>query len=850
MLTLPDQNWTSSNTNLPWIVRRLLSGVVPASELNETAQPVSETQMTTIGDRERLRVLYGRVRVGAQVLNAVPYGGAALAVQCVWGEGEISSIESVRLNNETPAVSDGHYMGTPAQTVNAVLAYGMAQMGVSYSDTLNGIAYSVLRVPMDAAGMEIAAIINGKKLYDPRSGLTVWSDNPALALADFLSSTVYGMGLSVDWASVTTVANACDELVSGVKRRRLGLVIDEARTTQEWLNTLRTYAGCWVVIDGSIAKLVADRPRSTDKTILHASGQIAALGKIGKRGTSALPNAVEIIYTDTSVIPWREASVLSPTMGLPSGLPPSQVALPGIQNASQARREAIERINKLWLSDLSVELTLFDDGVAVEVGDVIEVTHPIGLSAKKMRVLDVANDYGRFRVSASEYDPAVYSDAVATDPSYPDTNFTSPTSPPTLTGLTAVEELYQLENGNYSSRIRAAWSAPTTYPYPYQTEVEVWGGGVLLGGGLTRQVEWASPSVQELVTYQVRIRIAGSTGAVGTWAYASVTAVGKFAPPGNVPLLSGFEAGGRVYLSWQPAIDIDIWRYEVRYGSTGGTWETAKMVDRVDALTLVSDQVPVGTWKFHVKALDSVGQYSATAATVNVTVTSDASAFLIDTYDQTAPTLTNMASFRLSRTDDRVRYVTDDGVAWNTKFSSPLNTYTNPLATYHNSVTSTWLGEAEDFGSLLGGQWTGTADASDVSGSHVSSMGFSADGSSWSYLSGLSQKQNARFARLKHEALTTSTLLVTAPAQQIRLDAIPREEVGTGTSSASGAVTVTLENDYIAVRDLTITPEGSTARSATYDNIVTGSPTTFDVHVFNDAGTRIASAFRYRFRGV
>jgi CspA family cold shock protein len=390
--------------------------------------------------------------------------------------------------------------------------------------------------------------------------------------------------------------------------KRLGLVIDEARTTQEWLNTLRTYAGCWVVIDGSSAKLVADRPRSTDKTILHASGQIAALGKIGKRGTSALPNAVEIIYTDTSVIPWREASVLSPTMGLPSGLPPSQVALPGIQNASQARREAIERINKLWLSDLSVELTLFDDGVAVEVGDVIEVTHPIGLSAKKMRVLDVANDYGRFRVSASEYDPAVYSDAVATDPSYPDTNFTSPASPPTLTGLTAVEELYQLENGNYSSRIRAAWSAPTTYPYPYQTEVEVWGGGVLLGGGLTRQVEWASPSVQELVTYQVRIRIAGSTGAVGAWAYASVTAVGKFAPPGNVPLLSGFEAGGRVYLSWQPAIDIDIWRYEVRYGSTGGTWETAKMVDRVDALTLVSDQVPVGTWKFHVKALDSVGQ--------------------------------------------------------------------------------------------------------------------------------------------------------------------------------------------------------------------------------------------------
>jgi hypothetical protein len=209
-----------------------------------------------------------------------------------------------------------------------------------------------------------------------------------------------------------------------------------------------------------------------------------------------------------------------------------------------------------------------------------------------------------------------------------------------------------------------------------------------------------------------------------------------------------------------------------------------------------------------------------------------------------------MASFRLGPTDDKTRYVTEDGAAFGTKYSSNLATCGNVLATYHASITSTWLGEAEDFGLLLGGDWRGTADVSALSGSIASSMGFSADGSAYTYLSGLAQKTNGRFARMKHEALTTSTLLATAPTQNIRLDAIPREEAGTGTSSASGAVTITLSNSYAAVKKLTITPEGSTARFGVYDAIVLGTPTTFQVHVFNDAGARIASNFRYAFQGV
>ena len=93
-------------------------------------------------------------------------------------------------------------------------------------------------------------------------------------------------------------------------------------------------------------------------------------------------------------------------------------------------------------------------------------------------------------------------------------------------------------------------------------------------------------------------------------------------------------------------------------------------------------------------------------------------------------------------------------------------------------------------------------------------------------------------------------MLVTIPTQSIRLDAVPREEVGTSTSSAAGPVTITLASQYVAVKKLTITPQGTTARSATFDNVVLGATSTFDVYVFNDAGVKIASAFQYEFQGV
>ncbi len=58
--------------------------------------------------------------------------------------------------------------------------------------------------------------MKGKKVYDPRTALTAWSDNAALCIRDYLSED-YGFGCEADEINDSyfiAAANACDESVT------------------------------------------------------------------------------------------------------------------------------------------------------------------------------------------------------------------------------------------------------------------------------------------------------------------------------------------------------------------------------------------------------------------------------------------------------------------------------------------------------------------------------------------------------------------------------------------------------------------------------------------------------------
>lgn len=433
--------------------------IPPANTLVGTATPAEQRLLTLAGAGSLVPLTYGRDTIGGRLLNVLPLApdSPTLLVQVLWGYA-LNDVEEVRLNGAAlPAGSSvQHYLGTQT-VVNADLAAAMAAQGISYTQALQGYAYSVIKLPTRSVGEQLAftGLLQGRRVYDPRKDSTAggsgahrlalpatweWSDCPALCHADFLANTVYGAGEPMDWASVATTANANDELVGGLERRRIiGLSLLQAAKVDDWSETLRAYSGCWLMATAAGIKMVPDADGTPVATYAHSAGQIAALAPLELADLGDAPTVVEVVYTDTTQTPWRDATARVQLSGVGSTRPVrlSRVPLPGIHRHSQAVREATERLNKLNLQSLSTRVDLFDEGIAHQRADIIELTHPAGLSAKRLRVTDVEMlSNGQWQLAVTEHDAAVYSNSVVTRASFGDPSFVSPAGPPSMpTGL-------------------------------------------------------------------------------------------------------------------------------------------------------------------------------------------------------------------------------------------------------------------------------------------------------------------------------------------------------------------------------------------------------------------------------
>ena len=118
--------------------------------------------------------------------------------------------------------------GTPTQAANADLVTASTASDGKWttSHKLSGIAYIYVRLAFDADvypnGIPtFTAEIKGKKVFDPRTNTTGWSDNPALCVRDYLTSTGYGLGEiagNIDDSLVKAAADVCDQTVFSATR--------------------------------------------------------------------------------------------------------------------------------------------------------------------------------------------------------------------------------------------------------------------------------------------------------------------------------------------------------------------------------------------------------------------------------------------------------------------------------------------------------------------------------------------------------------------------------------------------------------------------------------------------------
>ena len=602
--------------------------IPPAGALNNAARGADIRQIAAAGARSLVPLVYGEDRIGALILNVLPadVSSPTLLVQCLWAHAG-DSIADVRLNDQ--ALPDGstvtHFTGSQV-TAAAALVTAFSAQGISYTDTLAGYMYTVVAMPTRSfeGQLNITARVRGRRLYDPRLDGTAggiglhrlndpatwaWSDNPSLALADYLASTLYGAGVAVRWASVAPAANGNDALIGDPpeKRRTLGVSLVQAGSIADVSEALRAYAGCWIVPTATGLSLLPDADAAAVASYSHASGQIADISPLQLRDLGSNPTAVEVFYTDTASIPWREASAtaMQPGAGTTRPWRLSQVRLPGVARYSQALREAVERLNKLTLQDLSARIEVFDVGVQHELGDILTITHPVGgLSAKKMRVTGVdMPGPGRWSLGVTEHDPAVYSENVETVPSTADTSFVNPAGAPAApTGLRFDFEPFGVRF--FCNR------SPELDVVAYQWRVGATLGAaqVLERNGGTSYL-WAVQTASTIIVWVAAVDSQGNTSP-----FSSMSII--FAP-GAVLTLTAVVVAADLQLDYiSDAGSFAIGAYELRHGTSFasatviGQFQATRHTRRVDWL---------GLRRWWVAAVDVKGNIGA-GKSIDVTI--------------------------------------------------------------------------------------------------------------------------------------------------------------------------------------------------------------------------------------
>jgi len=587
---------------------------------------------------------------------------------------------------------------------------------------------------------------------------------------------------------------------------------------------------------------------------------VAGSLKLAKRGILDTPNVIRVEFTDRSGDEWRDSYAIAIDSAVANGTAPwrqATIKLEGLSHYRQAYAEAWSLHDYYEYCDLYGSFVMFDEGIRIERGMCLSLTTQTGLSSKKVRVIEVRTaSPGRFEVLFEEYSESVYTDAEDDGTDFGDTNLPGVYDLPDVTGLTLTEEVYQMQNGTYASRIKATWT-PGSYLFDFYYRVEVRDASdKLIWEGSPATAEFRTGAIQEGVTYTVKVAMVSPLGGIGDYVSDTIQAQGKaLVPvwPGGAAL-SGVEIGGTVKLSWPAAVDVDIRHYDVRYGATGGAYATATQIDKIDALRLETVDIPEGTWRFYVDAVDSIGQYTGSPLYTDIVVTTDRDAFeQHQEFDN--PALTNVIAFqkhpRLN--PEEVYYVSNDSQDAATRFGATvMATLTENILTYQEVAGQIYLSETWDIGYPIAGNWLGEIFTAHEEGSPVEYLELSDNGSDWDQFSSpMSAKDEYRYARLRVTGGAGDVIVITPELPRVRIGSVPRTEYGDDTSLASGGKTITLNNEYVRAVAIRITPLGTAARSFTVDNVQVGVATcSFDVYIWNDSGAQVANDFKWEFFGI
>jgi hypothetical protein len=797
----------------------------------------------------------------------------------IFAKGELEQCEEIQLNGKPLSsyvgVTSQVFTGTQTQPVCNLHNYDAA-----WTDALAGIAYCYLIIG-NASDIQdlprVEGVWRGRKVYDHRSGATAYSTNPVLAIADILMDPTDGGRIGsnlIDWSSVDAAANYCDADIGGGQRRfEFSYYFGQETTLGGVIETMRRHC-LGIVKVGSAGNYTIDIAKKRDAVESFVENEVWNL-QIPMLNSSDIVNCVSWTWTDPAT--WESVNevLYDPDLGETDEINERQYDLTGCVSLSNSTRLATFLLNAR-LSNLRLSFSTFNYK-GLQPLDVFTITHSIGVTAKKMQVTSVSmNQDGSAQITAAEYDDACYSDTIVSEPTYGDTTLPDPTATPAdPLNLQAQEQIVQLLDATVISVIRITWQKP---PVSFFDHFEVYskegsGAEVLIGTtqGLSAEIRGAVQGV----AYTIRVKTVSRWGKASSGATITVTAQGKVLAPTwkNGAAITGTEAGDVVFLRWAmpdgsaPAFDIDALQYEVRRGATSGAWDSATFVAR-GFFTVFQDRgCPAGTWRYFVRAVDSVGNYTETDLYCDVTVTINPNLGSVNmtvvgwntgTFNSTImfgePGSRSVCPISASYDvlSERFPGANFNSANVHTRLSHPANTsgsdVTTPAydlgyiksATFIMSVTTTKLG-------------SGSADVS-------YQIGLSNDNSNYSWYGAGSLSGGitpvvgtGRYFKIKFTFTSGSaddSIVISQPCSMTTKTEIVGE-YGTVTVTG-GSLTITFKNTYNSIEKVRLTAKAAGSGTydpltVVYDNLTTSGMT---IKMFDKSNNAYAGECRYEVEGT
>jgi len=577
---------------------------------------------------EPIPVLYGEQRIGGnQVFMAVTgAGNDKLHIIQTISEGEIDSVSEVWLDDKlsTDAFYSGHvyteaFTGTQTQNVCQTFKNDFPD----WNDAMRGTAYIYVRLTFNRDKFQQVPLITvkakGRKLYDPRSGQTVWSNNGALAEYDIQTNKIYGFGLSssvINTQSIIDAANKIDAL-----GYTFNCFVNGREPTQDIIDRmLINFRGFLIYTDGVYKLKIYDYDSPvmtlTDDDIIEDSFEIVS------PGLPETPNRLRVKFID----PDQNYTVNDfiyedfDAITLDGMERENELNLIGMTNYDQATEIATFQIERQRLNK-SYPCSIGSKGNALELGDIVAVTNSFaGWTAQSARIAGITYlpNYD-VALTLVEEAAALYDKKLNVSPhTFFTGSFPNPAEQvPEVYNIEFTEELYGTKN-NTLTKLKVSFQVPSGWAWYDHSEAWVsTDAGVNYSRYLanTQDSFYVDPA-PDGITYYIKIlpvSIYGVRRAIDDCTAYSRYIFGKTAAPDDVTEFWGQAAIGGLRLDWAAIADVDLGYYKIRYtpDTAGGAWDNA--IDVAFAYTTSITLPAALSGMYLIKAVDTSGNESLNA---------------------------------------------------------------------------------------------------------------------------------------------------------------------------------------------------------------------------------------------